>query len=803
MVSKQKELIGVIDRHIEDQYESALKTNNMMVKMQIFELLSALCLYSIEGFYLTLEALDRYKVWQKLPYRFSIIVQELKQADLVPFKVALLAFINSIIVANENIHNRIRIRNEFIALNILDVIQGLRNIEDDDLHVQCEVFDDELSADADALSELNTSDVDITKPRDLFTAIYNKYQDTPIESSIIGILYSLYQIDDHHSHSEATWINIERQVQQCVENQTKEETHYKYGRQKELVNQESQTDPVELSSEGRSSLRRKNGVIINHPDTGKIEKDSLQSASAPAPPAPPLPGGSIPVPPPPPSPMAPPPPPPPPSAPGAPPPPPGFSLQLPGLGGPAAPIVPPVEEIKTPEPNCKMKSLNWSKVPIHSLRKNSIWGDVASMKDKIDVRYNKLEELFALNNNDNNRLGTAKPDEKALKRHSVSMEVALLDPKRSMIVNIFLKQFKNERNVLTDVIKRCDNRALGTEKIKGLVKILPTQEEVDMITNFEGDLTKLGQAESFYRELIQIPHYNTRVEGMNLRVDFNSQMSGIRPNIQLLSSLCRGILHSDSLKMFLRFVLHAGNYLNKGCTSGRAYGFRISSLTKLVMVKSNVPRMSLLHYLVEEALNQNKHALKFVDELLEQLQKASKFTLQNTKAEYLQIKKSIDKFEHSMSVVDEELQKHFAEFIEEAQNDLADVEECLERIDKLSAKLRDHFCENNPFNVNDFLNSFLEFTEKVKLCEQEIEARNIQAKKVEMRRKAMEELAEKRKSGDMGSQKHNMDKLGAVLDNRKIVDNLVNEMKKGKVLRRLSLKRKNRMAVQEIENVRL
>ena len=43
-------------------YFSALETKNLMVKMQIFELLSALCVYSKDGYYLTLDALERYRV---------------------------------------------------------------------------------------------------------------------------------------------------------------------------------------------------------------------------------------------------------------------------------------------------------------------------------------------------------------------------------------------------------------------------------------------------------------------------------------------------------------------------------------------------------------------------------------------------------------------------------------------------------------------------------------------------------------------------------------------------------------------
>ena len=41
---------------------SALDTNNVMVKKQVFELLSALCVYSPEGYQLTLNALDSFKV---------------------------------------------------------------------------------------------------------------------------------------------------------------------------------------------------------------------------------------------------------------------------------------------------------------------------------------------------------------------------------------------------------------------------------------------------------------------------------------------------------------------------------------------------------------------------------------------------------------------------------------------------------------------------------------------------------------------------------------------------------------------
>jgi hypothetical protein len=41
---------------------SALDTTNIQVKKQVFELLSALCVYNAEGYNRALEALDYYKV---------------------------------------------------------------------------------------------------------------------------------------------------------------------------------------------------------------------------------------------------------------------------------------------------------------------------------------------------------------------------------------------------------------------------------------------------------------------------------------------------------------------------------------------------------------------------------------------------------------------------------------------------------------------------------------------------------------------------------------------------------------------
>lgn len=48
---------------------TALDTTNVTVKKQVFELLSALCIYNAEGYARALETLDYYKVSKQINFR--------------------------------------------------------------------------------------------------------------------------------------------------------------------------------------------------------------------------------------------------------------------------------------------------------------------------------------------------------------------------------------------------------------------------------------------------------------------------------------------------------------------------------------------------------------------------------------------------------------------------------------------------------------------------------------------------------------------------------------------------------------
>ena len=52
-----------------------------------------------------------------------------------------------------------------------------------------------------------------------------------------------------------------------------------------------------------------------------------------------------------------------------------------------------------------------------------------------------------------------------------------------------------------------DGRAedLGAEKLRGLLRILPTSDEVDVLNSYDGDQARLGSAERLMVRLIRVP----------------------------------------------------------------------------------------------------------------------------------------------------------------------------------------------------------------------------------------------------------------------------------------------------------
>ena len=72
------------------------------------------------------------------------------------------------------LENRVKTHVGFVGLNILDLISDLRNIDDEKLIIQCDVFDENKHADDEEIVALNPACVDINSHREVFNAVFHK-----------------------------------------------------------------------------------------------------------------------------------------------------------------------------------------------------------------------------------------------------------------------------------------------------------------------------------------------------------------------------------------------------------------------------------------------------------------------------------------------------------------------------------------------------------------------------------------------------------------------------------------------------
>lgn len=394
------------------------------------------------------------------------------------------------------------------------------------------------------------------------------------------------------------------------------------------------------------------------------------------------------------------------------------------------------------------------------------------MQDRIRVKYDTIEMLFC-----QKQIQAAQNlDTKKIKQPS---EILLLDTKRSMNINIFLKQFKCSHAEIISLIVDGATDKIGPERLRGLQKILPTSDEIALIKGFDGDKEMLGNAEKFYLCLSGVSAFALRIEGMVLKDDFRSTIETLRPNLQTYIRTCSQLMENESMKVFLRYVLHTGNFLNAGGYAGNAAGFKINSLNKLMDTRANKPRVTLLHFLVGEAERENKSALLFVEELYPDLSTASRYTTESLITEVKQLSTSVSNLANQLKSSPDDVRNQLLTFVSDAKNEVKSLQDGLKKIEQLTVKLAEHFCENDKsFKVEEFINTMKTFCEKIEQCRKENEQRRLQEEKAEKRKKQQAEMANKRKSSSKPAESVNTDDDGC------IIDRLLNDIRKGYKLRK-------------------
>ncbi|CAL9116209.1 formin-like protein 3 [Musa acuminata AAA Group] len=324
----------------------------------------------------------------------------------------------------------------------------------------------------------------------------------------------------------------------------------------------------------------------------------------------------------PPPPAAPPPPPPamPPSK-AAPPPPaprPPLSNQKPGAGLPPPPpkaALPPRQSqgssrtIRPPiAPNpgslgaagngnsskTKLKPFFWDKVLANPDQSN-VWNQIRSGSFQFDEEM--IETLFGYNAAGKTRV--------EIKKQSTTGDppiqyIQLLDPKKSQNLAISLKALSVKKQEVHEALM--EGNELPSALLQTLLRMQPTTDEELKLRLYNGDLSLLGPAEQFLRDLVDIPFAYKRMDVLLFMSSLHEDVSSIKDSFVTLEATCTELRSNRLFLKLLEAVLKTGNRMNDGTYRGGAQAFKLDTLLKLSDVKGADGKTTLLHFVVKEMI---------------------------------------------------------------------------------------------------------------------------------------------------------------------------------------------------------
>ncbi|NXI04403.1 FHDC1 protein, partial [Pachycephala philippinensis] len=427
---------------------------------------------------------------------------------------------------------------------------------------------------------------------------------------------------------------------------------------------------------------------------------------------------------------------------------PAASPPPPPLPGPNIPLPPQlVNGHDSHGKKKRMRSFFWKTIPEEQVRgKNNIWTIAARPQYQIDTK--TIEELFG-------QQEEAKPQDsrnRSLKSSfkETKEEVSILDAKRSMNIGIFLKQFKKSAESIIEDIYHGRSQPYGSELLHEFLKLLPEAEEVKKLKAFDGDVSKLSQADSFMYLLIQVPNYALRIEAMVLEREFSPSCTSLQDDMKIIRWATKELMTCEELHSILHLVLQAGNIMNAGGYAGNAVGFKLSSLLKLADTKANKPGMSLLHFVALEAQKKDAALLNF-SEKIRSVHDAARLSIDNVEAELHSLSVKTRSVKDSIQR-DPKLFHQMESFLQFAVRHLKELEHQKRELQKEGNALIDFFCEDKEtMKLDECFQIFRDFCIRFNTAVKENREREIQELHSLQRRKELEEKRRSWAAGELGS----------------------------------------------------
>ncbi|KAM3670542.1 inverted formin-2-like isoform 2-T2 [Ammospiza maritima maritima] len=443
--------------------------------------------------------------------------------------------------------------------------------------------------------------------------------------------------------------------------------------------------------------------------------------------------------------------------------PPGGKVPLPPVSTPgmSAPSLPSPQPCSTPgcshpacgcgeqpqarkTPTLRMKVLHWQKLPCDVVRQShSIWAVMpSSSKELVEPDYASLELLFSV--------PSRIPMEKTGPKIKKTKEITFIGPKKSLLLSIFLKQFKCSNEEIAAMIQKGDRSKLDAEILRQLLKLLPEDQEINSLKSYKKEKSQLANADQFYLHLLEVPSYQLRIECMLICEETKILLECLWPKAQAIRTACETILTSHRLPVFCQLILKVGNFLNYGRHTGDAGGFKISALLKLTETKANQNNITLLHHILEEVEKKHRDLLQLPRDL-DFVSKAVGIHFDAMQAEAGANLKKLLEIEKHLFLSTDDLKIQHEKSVQGSLNASKDLQKEFATIEKKKEELADYLCEDRKkLSLEDVFSTMKTFREIFLKTLQENQERKEQAAKSEKRKKWFKGEDAKRLKGEYG-----------------------------------------------------
>jgi hypothetical protein len=228
------------------------------------------------------------------------------------------------------------------------------------------------------------------------------------------------------------------------------------------------------------------------------------------------------------------------------------------------------------------------------------------------------------------------------------------------------------------------------------------------VRRFGGDPSRLGIAETFFLNMLDVECASIRMQSMIFRCNFAEKSGVLLANVHKMRVATGDVQGCSELRIVLKAALRLGNKLNELAGGKKTRAITVESLLQLGRTKSFDGKTTLLEFLAENLHKQAPSSLA-LKELLASVEDAKDLPFPKLAAELRNFQNNIRQIESQIPLLPEGALTGPQAFVRDAAEKTAFALRELEEAQALYRELVDYFGEDPQMRSEVFFNHLWKF----------------------------------------------------------------------------------------------